>query len=43
MHALPRRRGLPQDRGERSATADTDLARQVHADAADQKWAADFT
>ena len=43
LRARPRRRGLPQDRGTRSAIADNILNRQFKADAANQKWVADFT
>mgnify|MGYP001185025388 CR=1 FL=1 len=43
LRARPRRRGLPQDRGERSAIADNVLDRQFQADAPNQKWVADFT
>ena len=43
LRARPRRRGLPQDRGSRSAIADNVLDRQFQADAANQKWVADFT
>jgi putative transposase len=38
-----RRRGLPKDRGERSAIAENVLDRQFQADAPNQKWVADFT
>ena len=41
--ARPRRRALPQDRGQRSAIADNVLDRQFQADAPNQKWVADFT
>ncbi|MCH7346039.1 DDE-type integrase/transposase/recombinase, partial [Pelomonas sp. CA6] len=41
--ARPRRRGLPQDHGERSAIAANVLDRQFQADAPNQKWVADFT
>ena len=43
LRARPRRRGLPQDRGPRSAIADNVLGRQFQADAPNQKWVADFT
>ncbi|EHR72088.1 transposase [Burkholderiales bacterium JOSHI_001] len=43
LRARPRRRGLPQDRGERSAVADNVLDRQFQADGPNQKWVADFT
>src|SRR3954452_6178730 len=43
LRARPRRRGLPADRGERSAVADNVLDRQFQADAPNQKWVADFT
>lgn len=43
LRARPRRRGLPADRGERSVLADNLLDRQFQADAANQKWVADFT
>jgi putative transposase len=43
LRARPRRRGLPQDRGERSAVAGNVLDRQFQADAPNQKWVADFT
>ena len=43
LRARPRRRGLPQDRGERSAIADNVLDRQFKADEPNQKWVADFT
>jgi putative transposase len=43
LRARPRRRGLPTDRGERSAIADNVLDRQFQADAPNQKWVADFT
>ncbi len=43
LRARPRRRVLPADRGERRATADNLLDRQFQADAANQKWVADFT
>ena len=41
LKARPRRRGLPADRGQRSAIADNVLDRQFHADAPNQKWVAD--
>jgi putative transposase len=43
LRARPRRRGLPVDRGARSAIADNVLDRQFQADAPNQKWVADFT
>ncbi len=43
LKARPLRRGLPVDRGQRSAIADNLLDRQFHADAPNQKWVADFT
>ncbi len=43
LRARPRRRGLPQDRGERSAVASNVLDRQFQADGPNQKWVADFT
>ncbi len=43
LRARPRRRGLPNDRGARSAIADNVLARQFQAEAPNQKWVADFT
>lgn len=43
LRARPRRRGLPKDRGERSAIAENILDRQFQADAPNQKWVADFT
>jgi putative transposase len=43
LRARPKRRGLPQDHGERSAIADNVLDRQFQADAPNQKWVADFT
>ena len=43
LRARPRRRGLPLDRGVRSAIADNVLDRQFQADAPNQKWVADFT
>lgn len=43
LRARPRRRGHPADRGERSVLADNLLDRQFQADAANQKWVADFT
>ena len=43
LRARPRRRGLPQDRGQRSAIADNVLDRQFQAEAPNQKWVADFT
>ena len=43
LRARPRRRGLPKDRGERSAIADNVLDRQFQAEGPNQKWVADFT
>jgi putative transposase len=43
LRARPRRRGLPQDQGERSAVANNVLDRQFRADGPNQKWVADFT
>jgi putative transposase len=43
LRARPRRRGLPQDRGQSSAIADNVLDCQFQADAPNQKWVADFT
>lgn len=43
LRARPRRRGLPQDRGQRSAIAGNVLDRQFQADAPNQKQVADFT
>ena len=43
LRARPRRRGLPKDRGERSAIADNVLDRQFGADGPNRKWVADFT
>jgi putative transposase len=43
LRARPRRRGLPQDRGTRSAIADNVLDRQFQADQPNQKRVADFT
>jgi putative transposase len=43
LRARPRRRGLPQDHGERSAVANNVLDRQFQADGPNQKWVADFT
>ncbi|MDB5744250.1 MAG: integrase core domain protein [Polaromonas sp.] len=43
LRARPRRRGLPQDRGIRSAIVDNVLHRQFQADAPNQKGVADFT
>ncbi len=43
LRALPRRRVLPKDRGERCAVADNVLGRQFQADGPNQKWVADFT
>jgi putative transposase len=38
LRARPRRRGLPKDRGQRSAIADNVLDRQFQADGPNQKW-----
>jgi putative transposase len=43
LRARPKRRGLPQDRGLRSAIAGNLLDRQFQADKPNQKWVADFT
>ena len=43
LRARPRRRGLPQDRGERSVIAGNVLDREFTAAAPNQKWVADFT
>jgi putative transposase len=43
LRARPRRRGLPQGRGQRSAIAGNVLDRLIRADAPNQKWVADFT
>lgn len=45
LRARPRRRGLPQDRGDRllNAMAPNVLDRQFSASAPNQKWVADFT
>ena len=43
LRARPRRRGLPVDRGQRSAIADNVLDRQFQAEGPNQKWVADFT
>ncbi|WP_156895572.1 IS3 family transposase [Massilia putida] len=43
LRARPRRRGLPKDRGARSAVAENLLDRQFQAEAPNQKWVADFT
>lgn len=43
FRARPRRRGMPQDQGVRSAIADNVLAREFRADAPNRKWVADFT
>jgi putative transposase len=43
LRARPRRRGLPIDRGQRSAIADNVLDRQFQAEGPNQKWVADFT
>lgn len=43
LRARPRRRGLPKDRGTRSAVADNVLDRQFQAYGTNQKWVVDFT
>jgi len=43
LRARPRRRGLPQDKGDRSVIAANVLDRQFTADRPNQKWVADFT
>jgi putative transposase len=43
LRARPRRRGLPQDHGERAVIAGNVLDRQFTADRPNQKWVADFT
>ena len=43
LRARPRRRGLPKDRGQRSAIAQNVLDRQFQAAGPNQKWVADFT
>ena len=43
LRAHPRRRGLPKDRGARSAVAENVFDRRFHAEAPNQKWVADFT
>jgi putative transposase len=43
LRARPRRRGLPEDQGERSVIAGNVLDRQFTADRPNQKWVADFT
>jgi putative transposase len=43
LRARPRRRGLPQDKGERSVIAGNVLGREFTAAAPNQKWVADFT
>jgi putative transposase len=43
LRSRPRRRGLPKDRGERSAVAANVLDRQFQADGPNQKWVADVT
>jgi putative transposase len=43
LHARPRRRGLPQDSGDRSAAVGNVLDRQFKADGPHQKWVVDFT
>lgn len=42
LRARPRRRGLPQECGQRSAIADNVLDRQFQADVPNYKWVADF-
>lgn len=42
LRARPRRRGLPEDQGERSVIAGNVLNRQFTADKPNQKWVADF-
>jgi putative transposase len=43
MQARPKRRGKPNDDGERSVIADNILDRDFEADQPNQKWLADFT
>jgi len=43
LRARPRRRGLPQDKGERSVIAGNVLDREFTAAAPNRKWVADFT
>ncbi|MDO8327917.1 MAG: IS3 family transposase [Cypionkella sp.] len=43
LKARPKRRGKPQDDGERSLIADNILDRDFEADRPNQKWLADFT
>ena len=43
LKARPKRRGKPQDDGERSVIADNILDRDFEADRPNQKWLADFT
>ena len=43
LRARPRRRGLPEDQGDRSVIAGNVLDRQFTADRPNQKWVADFT
>lgn len=43
LRALPRRRGLPKDTGERPVVSDNILDRAFEASAPNQKWIADFT
>lgn len=43
LRARPRRRGLPQDKGERSVIAGNVLDREFTAAAPNQRWVADFT
>jgi putative transposase len=43
LRARPRRRGLPQDTGERAVVSDNLLDRAFEASAPNQKWVADFT
>ena len=43
LRARPKRRGKPQDEGERSVIADNILDRDFEAERPNQKWLADFT
>jgi putative transposase len=43
LKARPKRRGKPEDDGERSVIADNILDRDFEADRSNQKWLADFT
>lgn len=43
LRARPKRRGKPQDEGERSVIADNILNRDFEAERPNQKWLADFT